>query len=53
MMLEHLGESDAARSIEGAIEQVLALSDTRTPDMGGKATTAELGEEIESIVAGG
>ena len=53
MMLEHLGESDAARSIEGAIEQVLAHSDTRTPDIGGKATTGELGKEIESIVASG
>jgi tartrate dehydrogenase/decarboxylase/D-malate dehydrogenase len=51
MMLEHLGEFDAARSIEGAIEQVLAHSDTRTPDMGGKATCSELGEEIERIVA--
>ena len=51
MMLEHLGELDAARSIEGAIEQVLAQSDTRTPDMGGKATCSELGEEIECIVA--
>ncbi len=51
MMLEHLGELDAARSIEGAIEQVLAQSDARTPDIGGKATCSELGEEIESIVA--
>jgi tartrate dehydrogenase/decarboxylase/D-malate dehydrogenase len=51
MMLEHLGELDAARSIEGAIEQVLEQSDARTPDIGGKATCSELGEEIESIVA--
>ena len=51
MMLEHLGELDAARSIEGAIEQFLEQSDARTPDIGGKATCSELGEEIESIVA--
>jgi len=53
MMLEHLGEPDAALCIESAIEQVLAHSDTHTPDMGGKATTSELGKEIESAVVTG
>jgi len=53
MMLDHLGEPAAAAAIEGAIEQVLAESDTLTPDMGGKATTRDLGkaitESMESI----
>jgi tartrate dehydrogenase/decarboxylase / D-malate dehydrogenase len=46
MMLDHLGEKAAARSIEAAIEKVLAESDVRTRDMGGQATTAEMGAAI-------
>src|SRR5262249_48336295 len=38
MMLEHLGHGQAAAAIVGAIEALLAESDMRTPDMGGKAT---------------
>ncbi len=53
MMLEHLGEPDAAASIESAIERVLAESDIHTPDMGGKAATRELGGAIEQIISGG
>ena len=50
MMLEHLGHSEAARVVERAIETVLAESDIKTPDMGGKASGAELGEAIEQAV---
>jgi tartrate dehydrogenase/decarboxylase/D-malate dehydrogenase len=46
MMLEHLGHLDAAKAIEEAIETVLAEPSLHTPDMGGKATTAELGGAI-------
>ena len=46
MMLDHLGEREAARALEGAIARVLAESDLRTPDMGGKANTGELGRAI-------
>jgi len=53
MMLQHLGESDAAASIETAIERVLAESDIHTPDMGGKAATRDLGGAIEEIISGG
>jgi tartrate dehydrogenase/decarboxylase / D-malate dehydrogenase len=52
MMLEHLGEQSAADAIVDAIEQVLRDSDVKTPDMGGKATTSELGEAIARIVGG-
>src|SRR5467141_3188575 len=44
MMLEHLGEVDAASAIETAIATVLARRDPRTPDIGGKAGTRDLGE---------
>ena len=40
MMLEHLGESDAAHHIESAIETSLESDGSRTVDLGGKADTA-------------
>ena len=47
LMLEHLGHADAAAAVVGAIERVLAdPSAPRTPDIGGKATTAEVGRAI-------
>ncbi len=41
MMLEHLGELDVAAKIRRAVDQVLAEGSCKTPDIGGKATTAE------------
>ncbi|RJR22726.1 MAG: tartrate dehydrogenase [Desulfobacteraceae bacterium] len=46
MMLEHLGRFDAASTIEGAIERFLLESPIRTPDMGGKSGTREVGSAI-------
>ena len=45
MMLEHLGHADAAATVLKAIETVL-IEGPRTPDMGGKASTEELGKAI-------
>jgi tartrate dehydrogenase/decarboxylase/D-malate dehydrogenase len=53
MMLEHLGEPEAARAVERAIETVLAAGEPRTGDLGGKATTAEMGKAIEQALAKG
>ena len=39
MMLEHLGETDAARDLEAAIEASLERPETRTRDLGGTADT--------------
>jgi tartrate dehydrogenase/decarboxylase/D-malate dehydrogenase len=50
MMLDHLGEADAARALEAAIETVLEDPKLLTPDMGGKATTVELGMAIAGAV---
>ncbi len=50
MMLEHLGEMDAARAIESGIEEVLEDGGVLTRDMGGTAGTKDLGEAIESVV---
>jgi len=51
MMLDHLGHREAHDAIVRAIEIVLAdPAAPRTPDMGGKATTVELGDAIAAIV---
>jgi tartrate dehydrogenase/decarboxylase/D-malate dehydrogenase len=46
MMLEHLGEIDAAQSIVGAIERVLAERTLRTRDLGGNADTGACGKAV-------
>ena len=46
MMLRHLGQTAAADAIEKAIANVLAKGASLTPDLGGKATTTELGTAI-------
>jgi tartrate dehydrogenase/decarboxylase/D-malate dehydrogenase len=50
MMLQHFGETAPAQSIEKAITKVLAARDPRTPDLGGTATTTELGAAIEAAL---
>ena len=42
MMLEHLEQADGAKALVSAVEAVLAAGDTRTADLGGTATTAEM-----------
>jgi tartrate dehydrogenase/decarboxylase/D-malate dehydrogenase len=50
MMIEHLGHPEAARAIVGAIERVVEEGKTLTRDLGGKATTVEVGQAIASLV---
>jgi tartrate dehydrogenase/decarboxylase/D-malate dehydrogenase len=49
MMLEYLGCSEAATAVVRAIEKVLAEG-PRTPDMGGRATTADVGRAVASAL---
>jgi tartrate dehydrogenase/decarboxylase/D-malate dehydrogenase len=53
MMLEHLGEADAAAAILRAIESLLAEGGPRTRDMGGNAGTADVGRALAEAVANG
>ena len=46
MMLEHLGHKDAADAIVRAIETVLGDGGPRTRDIGGQATTVDLGKAV-------
>jgi len=50
MMLRHLGLAEAADAIEKAIASTLAQGKVRTPDIGGNASTDELGTAIASAV---
>ncbi len=49
MMLDHLGCPEAGASVVAAIEKVLATG-PRTPDMGGKASTSDMGKAIADAV---
>ena len=46
MMLDHLGQAEAAAAIVTAIERVLAQGEPHTPDLGGTAGTGDLGQAI-------
>jgi len=46
MMLEHLGQEAAAKTILLGIEKALAEEGPRTPDIGGTASTEAFGERI-------
>lgn len=53
MMLDHFGYSDAGAAIVHAIESVLGAGSKDapfTPDMGGKATTSDLGKAIAAAI---
>jgi tartrate dehydrogenase/decarboxylase / D-malate dehydrogenase len=46
MMLEHLGEADAAARLMRAIERVTADPALHTPDLGGRATTRQVTDAV-------
>jgi tartrate dehydrogenase/decarboxylase/D-malate dehydrogenase len=52
MMLEHLGHAEAAGAVVSAIERVVAEGKVVTRDLGGRASTAEVGAAIAALVEG-
>jgi tartrate dehydrogenase/decarboxylase/D-malate dehydrogenase len=50
MLLEHLGHAAAAHAVVQAIETVVADGRTVTRDLGGKASTREVGEALASLI---
>ena len=51
LMLDFLGYKDAANAVVAAIERVLADKDApKTPDLGGRATTVDLGRAIAAQI---
>jgi tartrate dehydrogenase/decarboxylase/D-malate dehydrogenase len=52
MMLDHLGEKDAATRLMSAIERVTANKRFHTPDLGGKARTADVTAALIDAIHG-
>ena len=52
LMLDHLGERAAHDRIVAAIERVFADGQIRTPDLGGNATTAQVGAAVAQALTG-
>jgi tartrate dehydrogenase/decarboxylase/D-malate dehydrogenase len=50
MLLEHLGQADAAGDVVAAIERNLFEGRIKTYDLGGSSSTTEVGSEIASLV---
>jgi len=50
MMLDYLGEKEAAAKIENAVMKVLNEGKVRTADLGGSSTTSEMSDAITSKV---
>jgi tartrate dehydrogenase/decarboxylase/D-malate dehydrogenase len=50
MMLEHVGQVEAARAVVSAIERVVEEGKTLTRDLGGKAGTKDVGEAVASLI---
>jgi tartrate dehydrogenase/decarboxylase/D-malate dehydrogenase len=49
-MLDHLGYPKAHDAIVKAIETVIAETTLRTPDIGGKTKTSEMGKAIADAI---
>ncbi len=46
MMLEHVGQGEAAERVRRATQQTLEVHDTLTPDLGGRSGTADFAAAI-------
>jgi tartrate dehydrogenase/decarboxylase/D-malate dehydrogenase len=46
MLLDHIGREELGSALLDAIESVLAAGHVRTPDLGGSASTSEMGDAI-------
>ena len=50
MLLDHVNQRDAAARLRKGIKAALAKAETRTGDLGGKATTTDLGRAIAAAL---
>jgi tartrate dehydrogenase/decarboxylase/D-malate dehydrogenase len=50
MLLEHLGELDAAKCVMQAVEAVTADASLHTRDLGGTATTAQVTAAVCALI---
>ncbi len=52
MMLDHMGMTEKARQLNGAIDEVLRQGEAVTGDLGGKATTEEYTAALVEVIKG-
>jgi tartrate dehydrogenase/decarboxylase/D-malate dehydrogenase len=50
LMLDHLGEKEAARLVMQAIEKLVAVGEVLTPDLGGSASTVQVGDALCNLI---
>ena len=50
MLLDHLNAPNGAKAVRAAVARVLAAGTPRTPDLGGSATTAEVGRAVRQAL---
>lgn len=53
MMLDFLGEKEAAAALLNAVKKVLAEGTFRTGDMGGSSSTSHVGDAVKTALLGG
>lgn len=51
LMLNHLGLTKSGTAVRDAVAKVLADGKVKTPDLGGKSTTTEMGDAVVAAVA--
>jgi len=49
MLLAHFGYEDEAAAVDAAVETAL-VAEVRTPDLGGKASTVQVGEAVAGLI---
>jgi isocitrate/isopropylmalate dehydrogenase len=50
MLLDHLGLTNSAAAVRNGVAKVLKAGAPRTPDLGGKAGTSEVGAAVAAAV---
>jgi tartrate dehydrogenase/decarboxylase/D-malate dehydrogenase len=53
MMLDHLGRQEEARRVDQAVSRCLNDRAVLTPDLGGSATTTQVGDEVVRLLGQG
>jgi tartrate dehydrogenase/decarboxylase/D-malate dehydrogenase len=51
MLLEHVGQPEAAAAVVTAIEQTMSRKELRTPDLGGTSSTEECGQAVADALS--
>jgi isocitrate dehydrogenase (NAD+) len=46
LLCDHVGQTEVGRRVQQAVERVIVRGEVRTPDLGGRATTAELTDAV-------